>query len=142
MSYACHVILPSCFGGRVNIPSSTSKQLCICEQSKRAGFKPAPTFGFSHLVSLILLPGVFAPLRETILGPKLLPAQLLDQAALFNLSKKARVDEIRRRHSFQLRIVLAPEHGLERLLVGRRQAFQQIGRLIVKISLLLGAQSA
>src|SRR5262249_26220245 len=59
--------------------------------------------------------------------------QLSDQAALFNLSKKTRIDEVQRGEVLDLRIGLALEHRLERLVVGRRQPFQQIGLLVVKV---------
>jgi hypothetical protein len=54
---------------------------------------------------------------------ELFSIQLFDQAALFNLSKKTRIDEVRRGEVLGLRIGLALEHRLERLVVGRRQSF-------------------
>ena len=55
---------------------------------------------------------------------ELFSIQLFDQAALFNLSKKARIDEVGRGEVLDLWIGLALEHSLERLVVGRWQSFQ------------------
>src|SRR4029077_5018807 len=73
---------------------------------------------------------------------ELFSIQLFDQAALFNLSKKTRIDEVRRGEVFDLRIGLALEHRLQRLVVGRWQSFQQIGLLVVKVGSFLRAQAA
>ena len=53
---------------------------------------------------------------------ELFSIQLFDQAALFDLSKKTRIDEVRRSEVLGLRISLAFEHRLERLVVGRWQS--------------------
>ena len=73
---------------------------------------------------------------------ELFSIQLFDQAALFNLSKKTRIDEIRRGEILGLRIGLAFEHRLKRFVVGRWQSFQQIGLLVVKVGSFLRAQAA
>ena len=62
---------------------------------------------------------------ERVLGfiNELFSIQLFDHAAPFNLSKKARIDEVGRGEVLDLWIGLALEHRLERLAVGRWQSF-------------------